>query len=99
MHGQSSFAIHLPMAVAVVGLATWLECSITQWCILLLCIALVLALELVNSSLESLAKGLCTEHNDWVGRGLDIASAAVLLASIFSAIVGSLIFAQQLGML
>mgnify|MGYP003666362594 CR=1 FL=1 len=95
MLGQSSFAVHLAVSLAVVVLAILLECQIWQWCVLLLCMALVLSLELMNSAVESLAKGLCKEHNEHVGRSLDIASGAVLIASIFAAIVGLIVFAQQ----
>lgn len=95
VHGQSSFAVHLPVAVLVVLLAWWLDCQLWQWTMLLLCISSVIALELLNSALETLAKELCHEQNEQVGRALDIASGAVLVASIFAALIGSLIFLAQ----
>ena len=94
--GQTSFAVHLSLALAVV-LAAWaLQCQVWQWCLLVLCIGLVLALELVNSALECLARGLCQEHNPQVGRALDIAAGAVLVASLTSAAVGLTVLAMQL---
>lgn len=95
MRGQTSFAVHMPIALAVIVLAVALRCPLWQWCALLLCIGLVLAAELANSAIEELAAGLCREHNEHVGRALDIASGAVLVASIVSAMVGSLIFIAQ----
>src|SRR4051812_43852239 len=83
--GQSSFAVHLPMAVGVMGLATILGCALWQWCILLLCIGMVLAAELANSAIEELAAALCKEHNAQIGRALDIASGSVLVASCAAA--------------
>lgn len=94
--GQSSFHVHLTLAVATLGLAYVLRCEAWQWCVLGLCIGLVLSLELINSALESLAKGLCHEHNEHVGRALDIASGAVLLASCVAAAIGLSIFAMQI---
>ena len=94
-HGQSSFAAHLVVIGLVLVLATLLQCSIVQWCILLLCIAVVLGLEYANSAFERLAKGLCTTHNEHVGAALDIAAAAVLVASLISVIIGLLIFISQ----
>ncbi len=94
--GQSSFAVHFAIAAMVVLLAFLLRCELWQWCILLLCIALVLATEYVNSAIERFAKGLCTTHNEDVGAALDIASAAVLTASIIAVVIGGLIFLSQL---
>lgn len=95
MRGQTSFAVHVPISLVVVVLAALLRCQLWQWCALLLCIGLVLAAELANSAIEELAAGLCPAHNDHVGRALDIASGAVLVASLMSAIVGAIIFITQ----
>jgi diacylglycerol kinase len=95
VRGQSSFAVHFSITVAVLIFATLLRCELWQWCTLLLCIALVLGLEYVNSAIERLAKGLCATQNEDVGAALDIASAAVLVASIIAAVIGGLIFVTQ----
>ncbi len=97
--GQTSFYVHLPMAGLVWATAAWLRCSLWQWIALTMCIALVLSLELMNSAIEHLARGLCNEQNQEVGRALDIASAAVLIASLFSAAIGLTIFSWQLWVL
>ena len=62
----------------------------------MLCITVVLVLELVNSAIEFLAKGLCTEHNREVGKALDIASAAVLVASVGAGVIGALVLGERL---
>lgn len=93
--GQSSFYVHIPIAMAVLALAALLHCSAVQWCVLVLCIALVWSLELMNSAVEFLARGLCDHQNPWVGKALDTASAAVLVASICSAVAGMIVFATQ----
>ncbi len=93
--GHSSFLVHVPAAIAVLITAGLLRCEAWQWCVLAVCIGLVLSLELVNSAIESLARGLCSEHNEHVGRALDIASGAVLVASLVAAAVGTAIFAMQ----
>lgn len=94
--GQSSFLVHSTISIAVFSLAFLLGCTLLQWCVLLLCIAIVLTAELANSSVEHLARGLCHDRNEHVGNALDIASGAVLVASIFSAIIGILIFGSRL---
>ncbi len=93
--GQSSFAVHLPMAGLVLVMAGLLRCSAWQFAVLGLCIGLVLSLELMNSAIELLARGLCHEHNVDVGKALDIASGAVLLASLVAALLGLSILGYQ----
>jgi diacylglycerol kinase len=93
--GQSSFSIHIPAAMIVLLTAWPLRCSGWQFAVLGLCIALVMSLELMNSAIEYLAKGLCQEHNADVGKALDIASGAVALASLAAAAIGLAIFGYQ----
>ena len=98
MRGQSSFFAHFSVAAAVIAAAGLLNVEDQlQWCILLLCIAGVLTAEMFNSALESLAKAITDEMDPHVGRALNIGSAAVLIASIGAAIVGTIIFLNRLG--
>ena len=96
IRGQSSFVVHVPMACLVTGFAYGLGCSGSEWAILLLCIGCVLSAELMNSSIELLAKGLCREKNTDVGDALDVASGAVFVMSIASALVGLIILGRKL---
>ena len=68
----------------------------TEWCLLLLCITIVLAAEMFNSALESLAKAVADKPDPHVGRALNIGSAAVLIAAIGAATVGAIIFGNWL---
>ena len=70
-----------------------------EWCVLLVCIAMVLAAETFNSALELLAKAITDEHDPRLADALDIGSAAVLVASIGAALVGSILFLHRLGVL
>jgi diacylglycerol kinase len=96
MRGQLSFRVHIFMAFAVVVAAALLRAQLWQWCALLLCIAGVLTAEMFNSAMEHFAKAVEPNHNPQIGDALDTASAAVLLASIGSAIVGAIIFIERL---
>jgi diacylglycerol kinase len=97
--GQSSFRVHLIAGVAVVVAGWLLQVEVWEWCVLALCIAGVLTAEMFNSSLESMAKAITGESHPHLGNSLDIASAAVLVASIGSAVVGIVIFGRHVGML
>jgi diacylglycerol kinase len=95
--GQSSFTVHFVMGFAVLIAGIVLRVNLWEWCILLLCVTFVLSAETFNSSLESMAKAIDTEHNPNLGRSLDMASAAVLVASVGAAIVGAIVFVFRLG--
>ena len=94
--GQSSFAVHFCIAAVVVAAGIALRVTTIEWCALSLCIAVVLTAEMFNSALESLAKGITSEHNEHIGRALDMASGAVLIVAIGSVVVGLLIFLPHL---
>ena len=99
VRGQSSFRVHLAVAIVVAVAGIVLRVTLTEWCILGLCVAGVLTAEMFNSSLESMAKAITGESDPHLGNSLDIASAAVLVASVGSAIVGGIIFGHRVGTL
>jgi len=95
IRGQRSFYVHLPMGLLVVVMGVLLRVDLMQWCALALCIAIVLAAELFNSALESLAKAIDTNHNPHIADGLDMASGAVLITAIGATTVGAIVFLAQ----
>ena len=100
VRGQSSFFVHFFTAAAVLVAAITLNVDqLAEWCLLLICITVVLAAEMFNSALETMAKAITNEYDPHVGAALDISSAAVLLSSIGASIVGAIIFINRLGML
>ena len=95
VRGQTSFAVHGTFVVLVISAAGLCHVSLTEWCLLLLCMTLVLTSEMFNSALETLAKAIDRQHNPYLADGLDMASGAVLLASLGASIVGSIIFLNR----
>ncbi len=96
VRGQSSFSVHFFMAAAVIAAAAVLKAELWEWCVLLLCITVVLTAEMLNTAIEFLAKAVREERNPHIGAALDTASAAVLVASIGAAIVGAAVFIHKL---
>jgi diacylglycerol kinase len=96
IRGQSSFFVHFFMTMAVIAAGVVLQVGKPEWYILILCIVGVLTAEMFNSALESMGRAITHEHNPHLGAALDIGSAAVLVASIGAALIGSLIFYKQL---
>lgn len=95
IRGQSSFVVHFAAAALTILAAALLRIDRTQWCVLMLCITIVLTAEMFNSALEHLARAVDRPDNQHLGSALDIGSAAVLTASIGASLVGALIFAVR----
>jgi diacylglycerol kinase (ATP) len=95
--GGTSFTVHFVLAGAVVAAAAILRMDVARWAILLLCIAGVLAAEMLNTALESMAKSITDKENPHIRAALDIAAGAVLTAAIGAAAVGGLVFAHRAG--
>ena len=98
VRGQRSFLVHSVFAIAVIACAAGFRVTLVEWSIVLLCITVMMTAEMFNSALETLAKAITDEEHDYLGIALDIGSAAVLIASVGAAIVGSIVFINRLGM-
>lgn len=97
MRGHSSFSVHFFAAAIALAACVALDCRLVEWCLILLCIGGVFTAELFNSAIETLFHGLDVEtRNRWNG-SLDIAAGAVLMASLFAATVGGIVFVNRLG--
>ena len=88
--------VHLFAALAAVALGFWLNVSSVEWVVLLLCIALVLIAEAINSALEYLVDMVQPEEHPLAKKVKDVAAAAVLIAAIFSVIIATIIFIPKL---
>jgi len=88
--------LQLLAALAVVALGLWLELGRTDWALLALAIALVLASEAANTALEALADRTAPERHPLVGRAKDVAAAGVLIASLAAAAVGLFVLGPPL---
>ena len=87
VRSERNLRIHLCAVLFVLLTGAFERLSAAQWAAELLCCALVIALELVNTALESVCDALCPEKNDDIGRAKDAAAGAVLAAAVFSVAV------------
>ncbi len=98
IRGESSFKVHFFFAASVLLTAVVLRLpDLRQWCLLLLCIAVVMSAELFNTALERLARAISDRHDANLGAALDVGSAAVLVAAVGAAAVGAIIFLARLS--
>ena len=96
---QSSFAVHLPVAVLAVAVAAFLGMSPTEWCLIALAIGMVLAAEVLNTAIEFLAKAVTREYDANVRDALDVASAGVFMTVITAVVVGAILLGNRAGSL
>ena len=64
----------------------------TEWLIILLCFALVLAAEAFNTALERLVDLVSPNYHPIAGDVKDVAAGAVLICAVTTAIIGLIIF-------
>ena len=93
---EPNMRIHLGAAVAAVLAGTFLRISAQEWTMLILAIALVLAAEALNTSVEQTCNALGGGFNQAVGHAKDVAAGAVLVCAGAAAIVGAIIFIPHL---
>ena len=93
---QANFRLQLVAALATIGLAFALRISNTEWLVVLLCIAMVLTAELVNTAIEKLCDVVEPEIHPGIKSVKDISAGAVLLDAIISFVAGLLIFLPKI---
>ena len=99
VRGQSSFFVHFFFAALVLAAAVVLRCTLTEWCLLLGCIGMVFTAELFNSAIETLIRNLGEAAPPQTKAVLDIAAAAVLVASLTASVIGIIVFLHSLAAL
>jgi len=93
---QLNARIELIITGIVLISAVLFKISTSEWLIILLCIALVLGLEAINTAIEIFADKLHPGFDDEIGKAKDVAAGAVLITAIIAAITGIIIFAPRL---
>lgn len=93
---QPNFRIHIVVFLVVLCAAWLANLNLTEWAIVLLCAGMVLAAELFNSVIEKIVDWVNPQWSEQAGKIKDMAAAAVLVASITSALVGIIIFSKKL---
>lgn len=93
---QPNARIELIITGIVIIAGVLFRISPAEWIIISLCIALVLALEGINTSIEIFADKLHPGFDKEIGKAKDVAAGSVLIASIVAAVIGIIIFAPRL---
>jgi diacylglycerol kinase (ATP) len=86
---ESSFRIHLTAALALLVLLVLTRPSPVWWAVMALTVGLVVVTELVNSALETLIDRVHPRRDPEIGAAKDLASGAVLTASVAALVVAA----------
>ena len=94
---QRNFVIEIFISVFVIAFSVLLRFSLTDICILLIMIALVLICELLNSAIEfTLDAVYKNNYSKLVEMAKDMSAGMVLLAAFMSVIIGCILFGSYI---
>jgi diacylglycerol kinase (ATP) len=86
---QRTMRIHVFLVCAVILIVAWLRLSTVETALLVLCMAAVLAAELMNTAVEAVVDLQVGENRHALaGRAKDLSAAAVLVMAAGAAVVG-----------
>lgn len=94
--GERNMRIHFAFAVAVVALGVWFGLEGSEWVAIVICCALVMSLECLNTAIEAVVDLASPNIHPLAKKAKDCAAAAVLVAAIGATIVGCIIFVPKL---
>ena len=83
---------HTVAALYVLSFARFFDFSREDYVLLLLTISGVIALEAINTAIEELCDKVCREHDIRIKRSKDAAAGAVMIMSLFAAVIGVVLF-------
>ncbi|MCI4666710.1 MAG: diacylglycerol kinase family protein [Bacteroidia bacterium] len=96
---QTNAKIHLLAVVVITALGFYLNLSPTEWCLIILCMALVLMAEAINTAIEFLVDLVSPDYHPLAGKAKDVAAGAVLLSVLICGLVWGIIFLPKIWVL
>jgi diacylglycerol kinase len=94
---QRTAQIEIVIGVVVIAVATWLGVSAIEWAVLILAMALVLALEALNTAIELAVTLASPERHPLAKAAKDVAAGMVLIAAIGAVFVGLIVLGPRLA--
>ena len=95
--GERNMRIHLLAALAAAALGAWLGIDRGEWVAVVLCCALVISLECMNTAVEAVVDLASPDIHPLAKRAKDCAAGAVLISAVGAAVVGCVVFLPRLA--
>lgn len=99
LRNERNGKVQFAAAVIAILLGVWLNITAPEWTAIVLCIAVVLSLEMINTALEKLSNYIQPELHPAIKTIKDISAGAVLLSAVASLIIGIIIFLPRVILL
>ncbi len=96
---EKNFQIQFVIALMVTIAGFFFSISTTEWLVLLICFAVILSFEIINSAIEKICDFICPEFNLSIKKIKDMSAAAVLLSAIITVIIGCIIFLPRIKLM
>lgn len=96
---ENNARIHLLASALVISAGFYFQLNLQEWLWISLAITLVWILEALNTAIEAIIDLVSPKFHPLAGKAKDIAAGAVLIASIFALIVGTIIFLPKVLLL
>jgi diacylglycerol kinase len=96
VQGERHMRFHLVAAIVVVVTACWLQVETQEWLWLIAAIGSVWVAELFNTAIERVVDLASPDLHPLAKAAKDMASGAVLVAAVFAAVIGVIIFGPTL---
>ncbi|MGH2646675.1 MAG: diacylglycerol kinase family protein [Ginsengibacter sp.] len=93
---EKNFRIELLLAFIAFLFAAVLNIAATEWLVILFCSALVLSLEIINTSIERLSNIISISFHSAIKLVKDMAAGAGFLVSLVSLIIACIIFLPKI---
>ena len=84
---EAAFRQELGLTVVLLPASIWLARTMIEWLLLITPLFILIIVELLNSAVENTVDRIGAERHTLSGRAKDIASAAVMFALVFLAVV------------
>ena len=95
--GERNFRIQLCAFAAVAALGVLLRLTVLEWVAVLVCSAMVLGAELMNTAIEAVVDLVSPDFNELAGKAKDISAAAVWVIAMFAAVIGGIVFCNAIA--
>ncbi len=94
---EMNIRVHLIIAFLVMIAGYFFGFNATEYCILLIAIAMVIVSEMLNTAIEFALDSIYhNRYSKMVGMAKDISAGAVMIASIISVLIGVILFGRHL---
>lgn len=96
LRSESNGRMHAAATAAVIALAAWLRCSLTEWAMLAIVTGMVWLTEMLNTAIEKIMDYVQPDVHPKVKWIKDVSAGAVLVAAIMAVVVGGIVFVPKL---